>query len=167
MELRQFSNLIFKLSGLFIIYGLIFKYTIGAVFDINKSSISDSPFCGYSLNLNIVILITLCFAILIKNSNFLTSLFYRKNYVIELNEINQSRILKIIFITFTFFQFLSYFLTPRDISFWSRMLCNRPIILFFLILFHRIIIKFMIKQINSYSEIQSNYIFIFSMISIL
>ncbi|UPZ13680.1 hypothetical protein [Flavobacterium humidisoli] len=168
MELRQFSNLIFKLSGLFIIYGLLFKYTIGAVFDINKSSISDSPFGGYSLNWNIVFISILCFVILIKNSNFLTYLFYRKNYVVELNEVNQYRILKVIFITFIFFQFITNLLIPRgEISFWSVLFSNNPIILFVLILFHRIIIKFMIKQINSYSEKQSNHIFIFSMISIL
>jgi len=167
MELRQFSNLIFKLSGLFIIYVLLFKYTIGAVFDINESSISDSPFGGYSLSWNVVFICILYFVILIKNSNFLTYLFYRKNYVVELNEINQYRIFKVIFITFIFFQLLTYFLTPRDISFWSALLSNRPIILFILILFQRNFIKFMIKQINSYSEIQSNYIFVFSMISIL
>ncbi|WP_125719193.1 hypothetical protein [Flavobacterium ustbae] len=167
MELRQFSNLIFKLSGLFIIYGLLFKYTIEAVFDINKNSITSGLSGGYSLNWNVAFICILCFVILIKNSNFLTSLFYLKNYIVELNEINQYRILKIIFITFIFFQFLIYFLTPRDISFWSAIFSNRPIILLVLILFHRNIIKFIIRQINSYSEIHSNYIFVFSMISIL
>gem|GEM_PF-4730415 len=166
MELRQFSNIILKLSGLFIIYSLVFKYTIGAVFNINKSSINNG-FSGYSLNWNIIFISILCFVILIKNSNFLTYFFYRKNYILELNEINQYRFLQVIFITFSSFQFLTCFFTPSDTPFWSKLLSNRLIILFFLFIFHGIIIKFMIKQINSYSEKQSTYSFVFSMISIL
>ncbi len=166
MQLKQFGNLFFKLSGLFIIYSLLFKYTIGAVFGINESNISHG-YSGFSLNWNIFFIIVLCFVILIKNSSFLTYLFYRKNYIVELNEKNQYRILKVIFTTFSVFRLLMLFFTHNEVSFWNKLFSTISITFFFLILFHKIIITFMINRINSYSKNQSNYIFIFSLIPIL
>nr|WP_199000524.1 hypothetical protein [Flavobacterium sp. ASV13] len=167
MEIRKFSNLIFKLLGAFLIYSLLFKYTIGAVFDINKSSAYQEFPHRFSINMNIFFVNILCFIVLIKNSNILTYLIYRKNYVVELNELNQYRILKVIFVAFSIFRLAILFFSFRENSFWDKLVSIASIIFFFLILFHKSIIKFMISKINSYSKIQSNYIFIFSMIPIL
>ncbi|WP_281233888.1 hypothetical protein [Flavobacterium gelatinilyticum] len=167
MEIRKFSNLIFKLLGAFLIYSLLFKYTIGAVFDINKLSVHQEFPHRFSINMNIIFINILCFIVLIKNSSILTSLFYRKNYVIELNDLNQYRILKVIFVAFSIFRLAILFFTFPENSFGGKLVSIPSIIFFLLLLFHKSIIKFIISRINSYSKIQSNYIFIFSMIPIL
>ncbi|MCM0667029.1 hypothetical protein [Flavobacterium tyrosinilyticum] len=167
MEIRKFSNLIFSLLGTFIIYSLLFKYTIGAVFGINKLSVYQEFPNRFSFNLNIAFIIILCFVVLIKNSNILTYFFYQKNYIVELNELNQYRILKVIFVNFSLFRLTILFFTFHENSFWDKLTSILSIIFFFLIIFHKTIIKSIIRKINSYSKIQSDYIFIFSMIPIL
>jgi len=166
MEIRKFSNLIFSLLGIFIVYSLLFKYTIGALFGINKLSVYQE-FSQFSLNWNIFFIIVLCFTILIKSANILTYLSYQKNYIVELNETNQYRILKIIFVTFSLFRLVILFFTFQEIRFLDKIFSEASLIFFFTVLFHRTVVKFMIHKINSYSKIQSNYIFIFSMIPIL
>ncbi|WP_281233886.1 hypothetical protein [Flavobacterium gelatinilyticum] len=166
MQLRQLSNLIFRVLGFFLIYSLLFKYTIGAAFDINKDNITNI-FSVFSLDWMIVFYSCFFFIVLIKNVNILSYIFYRKNYVVELNKLNQYLILKVIFVTFSLFRLTILFFTSPEINFWDKLLSTVSIIFLVLILLHKIIIQFIIRSINSYSKIQSNYIFIFSMIPIL
>lgn len=166
MEIRQFNNLLLRLIGGLLIYITLFKFTIGNLFGIN-GYIHDEIDIGIWGVLNVIAVCVFCFVFFINKPDFLTSLFYKRNYVIDLHEHNQYKLLKLVFLTFAIFALVRPILFYSAEHFWLMIKSVSFIMALFLIIAHKIITRYMVRKINSLSDSQSKKAFVFSLFSIL